>query len=96
MTTQIGCELGSHDEVSDAFVDGRCAAGTDVTLPRLVWLDGRDDLVTKGTVGDRHGGYPKKPHATTTSASAAKPTTRAMSTAEVRCLRNGLKPMAAW
>jgi hypothetical protein len=80
VTTQIGLVVGHYDHVISPRWDRVVASGADIFLGRRVGLDR----------GDR---YPEKiAHATNPIAAPIARTTMMMSTIDVSCSRNGLKP----
>lgn len=87
---QVGRFLGHNHNMPYPHLDDAVAARTKVFLARLVRLDGIHDLGFELPFGWLH---PKKPHATKARVSRTNPTTNAMSSDDLSCLRNGLKPI---
>jgi len=81
MASQVGRVIGHHNHVEGSLGYRLIAAGADVRLAGCVWLNR----------ADRH---PEKiAHSTSPIAEPIAAITRMMSTTDVSCSRNGLKPM---
>ena len=83
VASQLGLQLGDHDQVAFADFDEAVTSGAQVLLAGSVGLDRGDDLYPERTA-----------HSTSASATRIVPATMAMSTLVLRCWRKGLKPMA--
>jgi hypothetical protein len=82
--TQIGSMVGDDHQMKRARRNRPVAAGTEVGLPRRIWLDRRNgDFVHQ----------PKIAHPTTTRVAKAAMTTMAMSSAVFVWGRNGFSPI---
>jgi len=84
VSTQVGCEFRDHDEMAFADGDPAIAARAEIPLASGIGLHGGGDLYAE-----------RAAHNTNTTATRRVPVTMATSRSVVRCLRNGLKPMAA-
>ena len=80
VATQIRGILRHHHNVADSDFDDPVATRAQVLLARLIGLKRVDDLRLELTARRDH---PRNPHATNASVSSTKPTTRAMSSADL-------------
>ena len=84
VAAEVRLQLGHHDQVTFPDFDEAVTSGAQVLLAGSVRLNRGDDLYPERTA-----------HSTSTNAARIVPVTMAMSTAVLRCWRNGLKPMTA-
>ena len=81
MASQVGCVIGHHNYVKSSFGYRLIAAGANVRLAGCIRLNRAD-------------GHPEKiAHSTSAIADPIAAITMMMSTTDVSCSRNGLKPI---
>jgi hypothetical protein len=74
VASQVGGEPRDNNDMTDARLDPRAAAGAHICLASLIRLNGVDGCIVKH--------HPKNPHATNASVNTTNTTTSTMSAAD--------------